>query len=152
MEKLIRRLVERYTANRPPGANIGPGYLLRWFVIPRNKWFNIYLHCFQRSDDDRALHDHPWYNFSILLLGQYIEHTPKGAITRKAPSIILRRAVTRHRVELPVINGGITYCWTLFITGPRIREWGFHCPQGWIHWKLFTDPNDKQITGKGCDQ
>lgn len=28
-----------------------------------------------RSDDDRALHDHPWVNMSILLEGTYTEHT-----------------------------------------------------------------------------
>lgn len=33
-------------------------YLLRWFIIPRNRFFNIYLHKFLRSDDDRALLDH----------------------------------------------------------------------------------------------
>ena len=27
-------------------------YLLRWWVIPRNKRFNVYLHKFLRSDDD----------------------------------------------------------------------------------------------------
>ena len=35
-------------------------YLRRWWVIPRNRLFNVYLHQFLRSDDDRALHDHPW--------------------------------------------------------------------------------------------
>jgi hypothetical protein len=44
-------------------------YLLRWWVIPRNKVFNVYLHLFLRSDDDRALHDHPWANASMLLRG-----------------------------------------------------------------------------------
>ena len=47
----------------------------RWWVIPRNKWFNVYLHHFLRSDDDRALHDQPWWNLSILLDGEYTEHT-----------------------------------------------------------------------------
>jgi hypothetical protein len=48
----------------------------RWWVIPRNKFFNIYLHHFLHSDDDRALHDHPWWNVSILLRsGSYVEHT-----------------------------------------------------------------------------
>ena len=29
-----------------------------------------------RDDEDRALHDHPWHNVSLLLVGQYIEVTP----------------------------------------------------------------------------
>jgi hypothetical protein len=71
---------------------------------------------------------------------------------RKAGSIVFRRGVSRHRIELPIINGGLSYCWTLFITGPRYREWGFWCPQGFVHWKKFTSPHDSQVTGKGCDQ
>lgn len=149
---LMRRLLERYTRDRPVSINIGPGYLLRWYVIPQNEWFNVYLHQFRKSDDDGALHDHPWLNISIVLLAQYIEHTPRGAFMRKAGSIIFRRGTTRHRIELPVVNGGISYCWTLFITGPRYREWGFHCPQGWIHWRDFTAPGDGSRTDKGCDQ
>jgi hypothetical protein len=42
--------------------------------------------------------------------------------------------------------------WTLFITGPRWREWGFHCPQGWIHHDHFSDPADPGNIGKGDDQ
>jgi hypothetical protein len=29
-------------------------YMLRWYLIPRNRFCNIYLHHFLRSDDDRA--------------------------------------------------------------------------------------------------
>lgn len=44
-------------------------------------------------------------------------------------------------------------CWTLFITGPRVREWGFHCPdRGWVHWKQFTAADDPGAIGRGCDQ
>src|ERR1700719_4013108 len=50
-------------------------FLKRWFVIPKNRYINIYLHCFIRDDEDRALHDHPWFNVSCLLIGGYIEHT-----------------------------------------------------------------------------
>lgn len=137
-------------------------YLLRWFVIPRNVYFNIYLHCIIRSDDDRALHDHPWWNLSIILRGSYREITPdfNGAPTpyeriadlptretvRNAGAIKFRCATASHRLE--VMKGPV---WTLFITGPRIREWGFHCPKGWKHWKLFTNPNDTGQVGPGCD-
>ena len=59
-----------------------------------------------------------------------------------------------HRIELlePIgrKNNPIR-CWTVFITGPRVREWGFHCPQGWVHWKRFTAPGDKGSVGKGCE-
>lgn len=128
-------------------------YLLRWFVIPRNRFLNVYLHRFVRSDDDRALHDHPWSNLSILLRGRYVEHTiDAGGIHRRrefqAGDWKLRPSGKfAHRIEL--VQGS---CWTLFITGPRYRAWGFHCPeQGWIPWQKFTAPHDEGQIGKGCD-
>lgn len=121
-------------------------YMLRWFVIPKNRFFNIYLHHFLRSDDDRALHDHPWWNLSILLRGQYREHTQNRVKLRRAGYMVLRRATCAHRIEL--IDGPV---WTLFLTGPKIRSWGFHCPHGWRHWREFTDPKDVGAVGRGCD-
>lgn len=115
-------------------------YLRRWWVIPRNRFFNIYLHQFLRSDDDRALHDHPWINCSILLKGSYTEHTEKGTEILKRGTVRLRLSGKYlHRIEL---HDGP--CWTLFITGPRYRQWGFKCPQGWKHWTEFTKDD------KGC--
>ena len=67
------------TAPRPPDYLIGADgsvYLERWWLIPCNRIMNIYLHHFLRSDDYRALHDHPWCNLSLLLSGSYIEHLP----------------------------------------------------------------------------
>ena len=158
---LAERLITRMT-RRPPDFVIGGHerpYLRRWFVLPRNPVFNIYLHQFLRSDDDRALHDHPWlFNASWLLAGQYVEHTIEaGGISvrtyRQAGDAKFRWGKAPHRVEL-ICNpfGELQPCWTLFITGPRVRQWGFHCPdRGWVHWKRFTAPNDKGATGAGCE-
>ena len=128
-------------------------YLLRWWLIPRNPILNVYLHCFKRSDDDRALHDHPWASCSILLRGQYVEHTiAAGGIQHRqllqAGQIRIRWSGRfAHRIELT--SGD---CWTVFITGPRYRAWGFHCPeQGWIPWERFTASDDRGAVGKGCD-
>lgn len=60
---------------RIPGTPGIAAYMLRWWLIARNAFFNIYLHNVLRSDDDLALHDHPWWNFSIVLDGGYFEHT-----------------------------------------------------------------------------
>lgn len=130
---------------REPNIKIGGDYLWRWYLIPRNRFFNIYLHKFMRSDDDRALHDHPWWSLSFLLKGELLEHNfrCKRHIPRWIP--ILRSAKFAHRLEL--VKGPV---WTLFITGPRIRQWGFYCPQGWRHWALFTDDKGTNI-GRGCD-
>lgn len=163
-------------------------YLLRWWLTPwsnyerdeaKRTWrdklkaslFHIYLHNILRSDDDRALHDHPWWNVSIVLAGGYWEHMPPPktitkaitaaidgtdlritdtdfAIWRGPGSIVFRRATALHRLEIE--KGSPHGAWTLFITGPRIREWGFACPQGWRHWRIFTSPLDPGRIGRGC--
>lgn len=146
---------------RPPDFVIGGSdrpYLLRWYVIPRNPFFNVYLHHFRRSDDDRALHDHPWGNVSILLTGSYFEHTGNGEKLLRKPwrpwapwRLVFRRPTAAHRVELPVVGGREVACWSLFITGPKVREWGFLCPQGWRHWRDFTAGERGEIVGRGCE-
>lgn len=150
---------------RAPDFIIGPPddpYLYRWYVIPRNRVFNIYLHQFLRSDDDRALHDHPWlFNLSVLLKGEYIEHLPGGSRRhRKTGAVYFRAGKAPHRVELLKYRPYFNFkhelfeapCWTLFITGPKVREWGFYCPKGWRHWKDFTANTDKNsVTGRGCE-
>lgn len=43
--------------------------------------------------------------------------------------------------------------WTIFITARYKREWGFHCPKGWVPWRQFTDATTggNQI-GAGCGE
>ena len=131
-----------------PDYVIGDDYLRRWWIVPRNAGCNIYLHEILRSDDDRAMHDHPWANTSYLLFGSYIEHTPAGRFVRTAGDIVERLATDLHRLE--VIEGQRAV--SLFITGPKVREWGFACPQGWVHWEKFTAPGDSSKTGAGCGE
>lgn len=144
---------------RPPDFIIGEpdrAYLRRWWIIPRNRFFNIYLHEFLRSDDDRALHDHPWINLSIVLRGSYrewrhyaLDSNRPGvkSVVRVPGDIVMRLPSTAHRIELvPQIGTTVT----LFITGPRVREWGFHCPNGWVHWRVFTSGPRGETIGKGC--
>lgn len=138
---------------RPPDFVIGPKddpYLRRWWVIPRNRFFSIYLHHIRHSDDDRALHDHPWWNCSIILRGGYVEVLSDTVRWRglSCGRITFRKARTPHRLYLPA---GMT-AWTLFITGPVIREWGFHCPNGWVHWRDFVDERDAGSIGRGCGE
>lgn len=124
--------------------------MLRWWIIPRNRCFNIYLHKFLRSDDDRALHDHPWLNVSYLLHGEYVEYSihaggVQAAVRYVAGQMKFRRAKTAHRIAID------KPCWSLLITGPVIREWGFHCPASWRSWKVFTSERDKGEVGRGCE-
>lgn len=135
-------------ASREPDFVIGDNYLRRWWIVPRNDGCNVYLHEINKSDDDRALHDHPWANTSMLLFGSYIEHTPEGSFTRSAGDVVAREAEAAHRLE--VIPGERAV--SLFITGPKVREWGFHCPKGWVLWSLFVDDKDTGKVGQGCGE
>jgi len=130
---------------------IGENYLHRWHILPRNRWLNVYLHRFTGSDDERALHCHPWPSVSILLRGNLLEVMPGKfrEIPRWVP--VLRRANHKHRL---VHWGKPT--WTLFITGPRrhfpgtkIPMWFFHCVNGKKPWYEMTSPEGKTIGG--CD-
>ena len=155
--EFIAKKLASISDGRTPDFIVGSSdnpYLLRWFVIPRNPFFNIYLHNFRRSDDDRALHDHPWASASVMLWGSYLEHTIQyggiNKVERLSRGDIKVRWTGRfaHRIDLD--RGD---CWTVFLTGPRYRAWGFHCKNiGWVHWKKFTSPLNKGETGKGCDQ
>jgi hypothetical protein len=173
--RILRWLADRLIARagkRPPDYVIGgeaDPYLRRWWLIPRNRFVNVYLHQFLRDDDDRALHDHPWlFNASGLLRGDYVEHTiAAGGIAtrahRSAGEWKFRFGASPHRVELfragfAIGNaparaiGSPLECWTLFLTGPVVRKWGFHCPrEGWIPWERFTARDDRGAIGKGCD-
>ncbi|WP_236643654.1 hypothetical protein [Flavisphingopyxis soli] len=155
LNEMLWTRCSRLRASRAPDFVIGNDYLRRWWVIPRNRLFNIYHHDVLHSDEDRALHDHPWWNVSIVLAGGYFEHVIEaGGINRKVwrgpGSIVFRRAKAAHRLELP-FEGARAF--TLFITGPRIRQWGFHCAQaGWRHWKDFTNADDYGQIGRGCGE
>jgi len=155
------KISERRSPDFIVGGTTNP-YLCRWHLIPRNRFFNVYLHHFLRSDEDRALHDHPWASVSIILRGAYLEHLPRKIWRlRKAGNIVIRDAKTAHRIELfnpeswPLVSVFCPYlldpCWTLFITGPRLRAWGFHCPKGWVPWQDFTAPGAEGEIGKGCE-
>ncbi len=171
----MMRAIQRLFARAPDVLIGGPErpYMKRWHILPRNPILNIYLHRIERSDDDRALHDHPWWNASIVLAGGYFEVLPvvkplrRGSLDywfkagggptlrreaarqtarhRGPGALVFRKAKAAHRliVHRPA--------WTLFITGPRFRSWGFYCPQGWIDWRAFTDPADRGRAGRGCD-
>lgn len=180
--RLATRLVARVQRSRQPDFTIGEPlnpYLRRWYLTPwsglyrdveRKTWWQrlvsmlpgVYVHQFLRSDDDRALHDHPWPWATLLVHGSYTEHRiaaggvhhrevfDSGTLRAHWPSYA-------HRIEL---HAGP--CVTLFFTGPRVgsrpsrlrgdRSWGFHCRDGWRDWREFTDPATNGATvGRGCD-
>lgn len=143
----LLRAHKRYTESRkmdfriPPNKAV-PAYMHRWWRLPRNWALNVYYHIVLRSDDDRALHDHPWFNFSLVLDGGYYEHTIlEGGIHRKVwfgPGKMKFRwhGKKAHRLELArhgeISLDGEAPATTIFITGPVLRRWGFHHESGWV--------------------
>lgn len=154
--------------SRAPDEIINDNYVERWRLRPKSKWSaltgNVYIHRFLGDDSDRALHDHAPDNASLILENDYDEHfhllsydtgKPIPAdhdgvmkfltykIVRRQGDIVFRLAGTPHRISL---RG--SYVTTMFVQGPRRREWGFHCVDGWKKW---TDYVAKMIEGKdGC--
>lgn len=146
------------------GNPVSP-YLRRWYVIPRNRFLNIYYHEFLRSDEDRALHDHPWASMSVILSGGYVEVMPENDGDSDVARAVVHRRVFRftgqvsmrgpralHRVELHGHQFGCPApAYTLFITGPKVRDWGFLCLNGWVPWQHFTKKDGKGEVGPGCE-
>lgn len=135
--------------SRPPDFVIGGTYMDRWYIIPRNAGANVYLHCLKRSDED-VMHDHPWDSTSFIIAGGFKEHTPAGSFVRNPGDIVIRKAEDPHWLELQPGYQSIS----LFFTGPKYREWGFHCPNGWVDWQTFTGGyhNGRSERGAGCGE
>lgn len=148
MEKLLNRIFDyRVIQNceRDP-------YLMRWYVFRRES-FAIFIHKFVRSDEDRALHDHPWAFIVVPLWRGYIEHSDRECpcfacqnhpcmaperipVKKRVWPIIgtrFRSATYRHRVELLDKKPA----WSLFFRFKRIREWGFWPKEGFMDWKKW---------------
>jgi hypothetical protein len=165
LQRLAQYLLPRLSAiKRPPNFLIGgeaDPYMRRWYLIPRNKFFNVYLHNMLRSDDD-VLHDHPWWSLSLVLSNGLRENyctdpSAPGGTTRTAHrvveqgSVVLRSPRMAHAlvVDRPV--------WTLFLTGPVVRNWGFWCPKGWRPWQKYVEMRGRvnvsyRASGLGCGE
>jgi hypothetical protein len=150
--KVLRQLrnslaVRAYTmmSRRPPDLTIASEkgiYLRRWWLVPRNRLLNVYLHYITGDDHGRHLHTHPWLFFiSWILNGAYREETfsissalPEFTqrINYRAGSVLVRGPVKAHRLEVDGV-GLDGAALTLVITGPTIKSWGFWTEQGYVH-------------------
>jgi hypothetical protein len=72
------------------------------------------------SDDQRNFHDHPWSFYTLVLKGGYTDVNPEGEERMTAGKLVFREAEHKHTVM--VDKGG---CWSLLLTGPEKRRWGF---------------------------
>jgi hypothetical protein len=149
LEKLGRkRIVMDRESNEP--------YLERYYLFLKDRKifpFNIFLHKFLKSDPD-DVHDHPWPYATLILKGGYYEWIPKfnslgvkideERMWRGPGHFRVCRATSYHRIEL---CKGVD-CWTMFMPGPQIREWGFLMgspgSQRWVHYKKYLEERYKQ--------
>ena len=110
-------------------------YLTRYYLFLKDrKWFpfNIFLHNFHKGDLD-DLHDHPWPFITFIIKGGYWEHTPNGRFWRSAGTIRFAGCHSLHRVEL---EPGVDV-WTIFIPGPKLRDWGFLRKGEWVQHEQY---------------
>lgn len=113
-------------------------YLHRWYVFQSDR-VALFVHKFVRSDEDRALHDHPWSFLVIPVWRGYIEHNDRGRV-RVLPllGIRLRPATYRHRVELLSDKTGAPLpSWSIFFRFRRVRDWGFWPKEGFTLWNKW---------------
>ena len=91
-----RRVIWSCTASRGP-------LLTRYYLLDTGP-IAIYLHHLRASDEDRALHDHPWSFITVLLSSGYFEWTPSvqylGSVKtwRRRFSVLYRPATWAHRL------------------------------------------------------
>jgi len=112
-------------------ASKGP-LLTRYYLIgSSSSRYALYLHHLHVSDEERALHDHPFGFVTFLLSSGYWEITPWGRHWRRRFSLLYRHAEWAHRLEL------VRPTWTLVLRLRRVREWGFYTPGGWQDWVAY---------------
>ena len=120
-------------------------YLERYYLFlrERNRFpFNVFLHKFLKSDPD-DVHDHPWPYATLILKGGYWEWIPhfdtvgrktgEYQVWRGPGHFRISKANSFHRIEL---DPDIT-AWTLFMPGPKQRDWGFLVKNKWIQWEQY---------------
>lgn len=133
--RLVLALASRFPTDelRSPDGQL---YMRRHYLWVTRRRRHLRVHVIRRSDDLRALHDHPWSFWSLGISGGYLEHTPRGARLWRAPFLRRMRAEDLHALELP--GGG--WAVTVILTGPKIRDWGFVVDGTWVPAGEYADP------------
>lgn len=93
-------------------------YVERWYL--ETPFGSARLHHWLHGDDSRHYHNHPWWFITLVLRGSYTDQSDAGPDRLSAGSVRFRRADHLHYVDLDCRS-----CWTLLLTGPKIRRWGF---------------------------
>ena len=139
----LYRLITDREMNKP--------YLHRYYLLNTRwlaRWFSklsyrLVLHKCVRSDAD-GLHDHPWSWSSKILEGGYWEHRPNSVTTWRGPAgWRSSKATDYHRLVLPH-EGAVS--WSLFLMGPKVKDWGFQDRNGdWIQWQEYISNREQYL-------
>ena len=144
LEKMGRKRIVMDRVNNQP-------YLERYYLFLKDRErfpFNVFLHKFIKGDPD-DVHDHPWPYATLILKGGYYEWTPMFDGDKKIGEIITWRgpghfrickANSYHRIEL---DPSIT-AWTLFMPGPKKRDWGFLVNNKWVQHEQYLKERYEQ--------
>ncbi len=138
--KLLEKLGRKRIIYDRDGLN---PYLIRYYLLFPDKLteeetahplpFNLMLHYICLSDPD-DFHDHPWWYATLILKGGYWEITPKGRFWRGPGHFRVRSPHSLHRIEISSHTQG---SWSLFVRGPRLRNWGFIQAGQWLDHKTY---------------
>ena len=110
------------------------------------------------STDRRKHYDDPVHVERVYDTGCFVHGRAEDAhrVSLKQSPVVLPSAVydmdwMTANEAWAVINGRYTPAWTLFIAGKWQRDWGFHCPKGWVFWRDFVDASGDGVD-RGCGE
>ena len=118
---MISQLLERFVPFEQLGwTDIGEDF--KRFRLLRTKRFQVLIYWLYAPRWPPTGHDHPWDFLTVILRGGYQESTPKTqTVFRRPGSVLFRKAEFIHNVA----TTSEKVCWSLVITGPKRRQWGF---------------------------
>lgn len=141
-------LTRYYLTKRPTMPDGSDPFTSEGNPKPDVRWpqgFGVYLHHFHRSDNDGALHNHPWaWAFSFILVGGYQEERRVGMNVEERTVLPLSfnwiDKDTFHRVDLRERDA-----WSIFVVGPKTDSWGFWERETghFTPWREFIDDRRK---------
>lgn len=126
---MLKSLIQKYIDSRSrltafnDSEQKEPRQHIHFILFPNNRWFNITLNqILDRPEWYKGLlHNHPWFNISIILKGGYWEKTDEGVKWYGPGSIIFRSAQRYHCIWIEENK----QAWTLFIHGRLTKGFDF---------------------------
>lgn len=107
---------------------------------------NIYLglwslryHIFHNSDEDRALHNHPWAFWTFPIVPYDEIYSDENGTERRRKVKPWRLHLRRHGFKHRVIKNDDKPARTFIFTCRKKSSWGFFGPNGFVNWRVWGD-------------